>query len=276
MKCTEFETVLNELLDSRLDLKSDLRISAHAASCPPCKEELEIYASIAELAPENGTSQLAPAQAILQSPPKTIRQKKREWFGYAVMSSAAALLLVLGPFSDYFFPQNSSPNNVAKAENGLINSPDSYPQPNDKKRLNSNAGDHSATKSQDKGSLKNSTDADQQQAAVPTRESAALGNGIRELSPIPSNSVNPAKSRSPKPPLSRGQSDFWTNNALNPPIQDPFGNFQGAFQRTPSTPDLDDLERVGESLETVWKTIQEDDYILPLVKQGALLLVRRS
>ena len=76
MKCTEFETVLNELMDSRLDLKSDLRISAHAASCPPCKEELEIYASIAELAPENGTSQLAPAQAILQSPPKTIRQKK--------------------------------------------------------------------------------------------------------------------------------------------------------------------------------------------------------
>lgn len=276
MKCTEFETVLNELLDSRLDLKSDLRISAHAASCRSCKEELDIYASIAELAPENGTSQLATVQPPLLSPPKTIRQKKREWLGYAVMSSAAALLLVLGPFSDYFFPQNSSPNNVAKAENGLIDPPDSFPQRDDKKRLNSSTGDHPATESRDKENLKNSTDADQQQLAVPTRESAAIDNSIRESSLAPGNSVNPVMSQSPKTPLSRGQNDFWTNNALTPPIQDPFGNFQGAFQRAPSTPDLDDLERVGESLGTVWKTIQEDDYILPLVKQGALLLVRRS
>jgi len=186
------------------------------------------------------------------------------------------LLIFCGPFIVYFLPQNSSPNNVATAENGLIDPPDSFPQPDDKERLNSSTGYHPATESRDKENLKNSTDADQQQLAVPTRESAAIDNSIRESSLAPGNSVNPVMSQSPKTPLSRGQNDFWTNNAPTPPRQDPFGNFQGAFQRAPSTPDLDDLERVGESLGTVWKTIQEDDYILPLVKQGALLLVRRS
>ncbi len=276
MKCNEFETVLNELLDSRLDLKSDIRIAAHAASCQSCKEDLEIYASIAALTPEKEKRQPAPAQATALSPNKPISQRKREWLGYAVMTSAAALFLVLGPFSNFFFPQNSSPNNVAKAENGLLDSPGLVSKSTDTKRLNSGADLGPAMTLQEDGSLGSSANAIGKRQAVHVGEPVTRSNDVREPSNAPDNNLNPAKSHSAKKPLSRGHNNFWTNNALNRPIQDPFGNFHGAFQRAPSAPDLDDLERVGESLETVWKTIQEDDYILPLVKQGALLLVRRS
>lgn len=276
MKCTEFEIVVNELLDLRLDLKADMRISAHVETCESCKEDLMIYDSLATInEPRKTQETLAPVgrsgnRVEIASAVRTQQAVRQKRLGYVVLTAVVALFLVLGPLSDYFFVQNSRPNNVAKAFQD---------QGSAFADLTDRAGSKSNAMGQDDDQTTNGENANESETSIADSNSSSgthseAGNSVVEsFGPENSNSADrnfPAGSSS-----RMDGNSFWANNAL-PPMQDPFGKFDGAYQRIPETPDLDDLERVGESLGTVWKTIQEDDYILPLVKQGALLLVRGS
>lgn len=290
MKCTEFETVVNELLDLRLDLKTDMRISAHVATCESCKEELMIYESLATIEPPATQGASEPAsrtenQVESASAIRTRQAIDQKRLGYVVLTAAVALFLVLGPLSDYFFVQNSRPDNVAKALQDERSAPsDSVSDSTDGSDQSPNAiGQNNSSVSADEDSLKESSVAKDGSNAATVAASDSGHSDSGHSGPGNSSGKNSGSEKSnaadrnfpPAKPSRIDGSGFWASNAL-PPMQDPFGKFDGAYQRIPETPDLDDLERVGESLETVWKTIQEDDYILPLVKQGALLLVRGS
>lgn len=85
MRCSEFHTRINEILDQRLDPCSDEVISNHARRCSPCARDLRNYQSIVSVFPPT-------------EPTATIAKKRKTKLGWKLLSAAviaATLLLTI-------------------------------------------------------------------------------------------------------------------------------------------------------------------------------------
>lgn len=182
MKCKEFESSLNELLDLRRDPESDSTLLAHAQECPECEQTLEYYSAFAQL-----------GQSVTLDP--TPAQQQRPYAYFAIGTAAAILLFLLSPLANIGNQNNGNAMNIAKAA----------------------PGEHVL---------------DANRTAKNTR-------------------------------LAKIDSEFWQRRSLaNIRLMEGF-----AF-RVPEAPNL---QQVGQSINSMWKSIQEDDFLLPIIQQSALL-----
>ncbi|MBX3411428.1 MAG: hypothetical protein KF708_01830 [Pirellulales bacterium] len=100
MKCGEFETRLNDLLDARQPLAGDKQLAAHAAECETCRADLSAYGALAgEIAarprPLPSADLVSRVMADLATPQvERPADNRTPWVAFAL---AAALLIAAFP-----------------------------------------------------------------------------------------------------------------------------------------------------------------------------------
>jgi hypothetical protein len=106
MRCAEFETRLNDLLDSRLRPDADSLLCAHARKCPACGELLyaqELLFEVLDAQPRPDSASDLAARVLVDleanAPPARVaapREKRRVNARSFVWASAASLLVAAG------------------------------------------------------------------------------------------------------------------------------------------------------------------------------------
>jgi hypothetical protein len=103
MKCREFESRLNDVLDDRGQPRADGQLAAHAATCEPCRELLDgqaaLFAGLAHrplaAAPASGFARRVVADAAPLVSLGESRFRRIGWALATVLSAAAAALLIV-------------------------------------------------------------------------------------------------------------------------------------------------------------------------------------
>ena len=99
MRCEDFESRLNELLDERRHPRFDALVSRHARLCPECRDLLTVYGivleqwqSLALAAPSEDIS--ARVLAGVQNPLVASRHRHLTWLAWSVAASVALVMVL--------------------------------------------------------------------------------------------------------------------------------------------------------------------------------------
>lgn len=243
MNCTEFEAHVNQKLDARESLVDDPHLIAHALHCEDCSDSLQYYSALGQLETANEGDVEAACFDV----------SKLSSLGIETDLSADELAQIGKSY-------NAASETLSVASKEPTHS-------------NQNA---------DRRNRKITTSAaNDNQRSIGTYHYAVLGCAASMiflmLTPLGTALFTPEPEVSglAKAEL-RSDSDSTpeAKPAAQPSRVNMVNNRLGQFTDALADKRLPELQRVGESLNSVWRTIQEDEYFLPIIGQGALLLVR--